>query len=129
MSNEELRSRVLDCIRGLSVDDLITLNNNYVERNYYDGYVYELSEYCWNEFMSEYSSWDIINKLASDFSVRDKWFYMDSAGKLHSFKDAEDFLERHCEPEKYADAIIRDNEAYGISSIQDILDEAEEEEE
>lgn len=143
MNRSELRNSIIEALRNLPDDDFVAVWNNYAEQaNYQDDMIYEMSEFDY--YYESYSPSEIANAIVcgsdegrenSTFNVNRDYFYFNGYGNPVSldyigyFDMSDKYLCSIIDEDALADYIIEYEDALGCDDLQDVLDEAEDEEE
>lgn len=122
---EDIRKKVIKVLEALDDDSTVDMWNRYCsEVNYDDEVIYSLDEWTINDIFYMQKPWDILRCLDGTFNVNDDWFYYNGYGNIVSTYDIFDQVDL----DDLADYIIDEENALGNSDIEDILEEAKEDE-
>jgi hypothetical protein len=114
---EDIKEKVMKVLEALDDDSTVDMWNQYCsEVNYDDDIIYPLDEWTINDVL--------LRCVDGAFNVNDDWFYCNGYGNIVSTDDIFDQVDLG----ELADYIIDEENALGNSDIEDILEEAKEDE-
>lgn len=122
---KDLEERIEEVLEGLKQEDKFRIQNEFCERNYYDGdIIFNMSELDY--VMERYTPYDILwFAQDNDFTVTDSYFKFDGDNlESTSWIDEDWFMIADI-----TNYIVRNDESFGIYDIREILDEENNEDE
>lgn len=124
--NKNYIDRIVDEFYNINNNELMSLAQEYLEYSLWDekiGYMSDLDYEC-----SNLTATEIINKLDENFNLSDDFITVDECGYIKSYDILENAIDDIIGCEDLAKAIIEKGSCE-VESIQNILNEIEEEEE
>lgn len=118
-------NRIVNVLYCISDNELMSLAQKHLEYNLWDekiGYMGDLDDACKNLTASE-----ILENLDENFCLSDSFIYIDNIGAIYSYNDLSIAIDDKIGFDLIANDIIEAGSCE-IDSIQEILDEMEEDE-
>lgn len=125
MNEMEKRQKIVECINGMSDDEIVALYNKYCEANRYtDDYIYNTYEL--DEFLEWRTPTDILCMgFYGGFNPQHNFFWLDGCGNLES---ADCISETPIFAEEIADYILTKEDSLENYEVQEILDDEDDDE-
>ena len=118
--------KIVEELYNLSDNELMELAQKHLEDNLWDekiGYMSDLDDAC-----QDLTATEILENLDESFYLSDSFIYVDNVGIIYSYDDLATMIDDKIGFDLIAKDIIEAGSC-NIASIQEILDELEEEEE